>query len=142
MGPMKIRDIFTRNPEVTSPDDMICVAARKMKDSDVGMLPVCYGGRLVGCLTDRDLAIRAVAGGCDPLTTRVQDIMTPELFYCFEDDGLQEAAKIMEENQVRRVPVLNVSQRLVGIVSLGDLALRTHDQRLVEAILEHVCEPE
>src|SRR5437016_2794232 len=104
---MKIREILTKDPEVTRPDDMICVAAQKMKNADIGMLPVCHGGRLIGCVTDRDLAIRAVAGGCDPLSTKVRDIMTPELFYCFEDDSIEDAAQMMEEKQVRRLPVLN-----------------------------------
>jgi len=139
---MKIREILTKNPEVIGPDDMICTAARKMRESDVGMLPVCHGGQLMGCLTDRDLAIRAVAGARDPLSTKVREIMTPELFYCFENDSLEDAARFMEEKQVRRLPVLNHSKRLVGIVSLGDLALRTHDEHLVEEVLEHVCDPE
>jgi CBS domain-containing protein len=141
---MKIREILTNNPEVVSPEDMICVAARKMKEADVGMLPVCFGGQLIGCLMDRDLAIRAVADACDLLNTKVRQIkvrqiMTADLFYCFEDDSLEDAAKIMEERQVRRIPVLNESKRLVGIVSLGDLAIRTHNEHLVEEVLEHVC---
>ncbi len=139
---MKIRDIITKDPETTSPDENICVAARKMREADIGMLPVSCGGQLIGCLTDRDLAVRAVASGCDPLSTKVREIMTPEFFYCFDDDSLEDATKTMEEKQVRRVPVLNGSKRMVGIVSLGDLAIRTHDEHLVEEVLEHVCEPE
>jgi hypothetical protein len=106
------------------------------------MLPVCYGGQLMGCITDRDLAIRAVAGACDPLSTTVREIMTPQLFYCVDGDRVEDAARIMEEKQVRRLPVVNENKRVVGIVSLGDLAVRSHDEDLVEEVLEHVCEPE
>lgn len=137
---MKLREIVTKDPEVIGPDDMICEAGRKMKQADIGMLPVCDNGRLVGCLTDRDLAIRAVAQGSDPLSTRVREVMTPEIYYAFEDDEIEKAAKLMEEKQVRRLPVLNKTKKLVGIVSLGDFATRTHDSELVEEVLEEVCE--
>lgn len=138
---MKVRDILTKDPEVIHPDATICDAARKMKELDIGMLPVCNGDRLVGSLTDRDLTIRATAEGSDPLATKVQDVMTPEIFYCFETDDIDEAAKIMEDRQIRRLPVLNADKRLIGIVSVGDLAIRTRDERLVEEVLERVCEP-
>jgi len=137
---MKVQYVFTKRPEVIRSDASICEAARKMKRLDIGMLPVCDGKRLIGCLTDRDLAIRAVAAACDPLSTKVHTVMTPEVFYCFENDDLNKAAHIMEERQIRRLPVLDGSKRLVGILSLGDLATRTHDEHLVEEVLEHVCE--
>jgi CBS domain-containing protein len=105
------------------------------------MLPVCDGDRLVGSLTDRDLAIRAVADGADPLRTKVSEVMTSRISYCFEESDLEEAARIMEEKQIRRLPVLNDQKRLVGIISLGDLAVRSHDERLVEEVMERVCEP-
>jgi CBS domain-containing protein len=138
---MKIKDILTKDPEVIRPDAMICNAAAKMKERDIGMLPVCDGERLVGTITDRDLAIRAVAEGADPLATPVKQVMTPNLFYCFEDDDLEAAAQIMEEKQVRRLPVLNRDKRLVGIISLGDFALRSRDEHLTEEVLESVSEP-
>ena len=137
---MKIRDILTKNPEVISPRATICEAARKMKQLDIGMLPVCDGERLVGSLTDRDLVIRGIADGCDPLATKVHEVMTPRVFYCFENDELDDAAQTMEDKQIRRLPVVNREKRLVGIVSVGDLAIRTHDEHLVEEVLEHVCE--
>lgn len=137
---MKIREILTQNPEVVHPKSTICEAARKMRQLDIGMLPVCDGERLVGSLTDRDLTIRAIAEGADPLSTKVRDVMTPEVFYCFDDDDMQSAARIMEEKQIRRLPVLNRNKRLVGIISVGDLAIRTRDEHLVEEVLEHVCE--
>jgi CBS domain-containing protein len=138
---MKIKNILTKNPEVIHPDATICEAARKMKHHDIGMLPVCDGDRLVGSLTDRDLAIRAIAAGCDPFKTKVSEVMTGKIYYCFEDADLEEAGRIMEDEQVRRLPVLNSQKRLVGIISVGDLAVRTHDEHLVEEVLERVCEP-
>jgi CBS domain-containing protein len=137
---MKIRDILTKNPEVIHPDATICEAARMMKQHDIGMLPVCDGDRLVGSVTDRDLTIRAIADGADPLKTQVREVMTSKIYHCFEDDGLEEAARIMEDQQIRRLPVLNREKRLVGILSVGDLAVRTHDERLVEGVMERVCE--
>jgi CBS domain-containing protein len=138
---MKVKNILTKNPEVIRPDAMICEAARKMKEHDFGMLPVCDGERLVGAITDRDLTIRAVAEGKDPLATRVSEIMTPEICYCLEEDDIQEAAHVMEEKQIRRLVVLNRDHRLVGIISLGDLALRSEDDELAEEVLESVSQP-
>jgi CBS domain-containing protein len=137
---MKLRDIETKNPEIIRPEQTICEAAKKMKELDVGMLPVCDGHRLVGAITDRDMAIRAVAEGSDPLSTKVREVMTPEIHYCFEEDDIRDAARIMEEKQIRRLPVLNDQKRLVGIVSLGDLALRSDDEELTEEILECVSQ--
>lgn len=138
---MKVRDILTRNPEVIHPEAMICEAAQKMKAQDIGMLPVCDGERLVGSLTDRDLTIRAIAEGSDPLKTRVREVMTGKVCYCLEEDSVEKAAQIMEDRQIRRLPVLNKNKRLVGIISVGDLAVRTRDERLLEEVMEHVCEP-
>jgi len=138
---MKIRDILTKNPEVIHPDTPICEAARKMRQCHIGMLPVCDGERLIGSLTDRDLAIRAVAEGADPLQTKVRQVMTSKVYYCHEDDDLDEAARVMENHQIRRLPIINREKQLVGIISVGDLAVRTHDERLVEEVMERVCEP-
>lgn len=112
-----------------------------MKRSDIGMLPVCDGERLVGTITDRDLTIRATAEGCDPLSTRVKDVMTPSVFWCYDDQEVEEAAQLMEEKQIRRLPIVNRKKRLVGIISLGDLALRAQNEQLVEEVLECVSEP-
>ena len=138
---MKLRAILTRDPHVIRPDAMICEAAKVMKDYDVGMLPVCDGERLVGSLTDRDLAIRAVAEGADSLSTKVKEVMTSNVCWCFEDQDLEDAAKIMEEKQIRRLPIVNRGKRLVGIISLGDLALRADNEHLTEEVLECVSEP-
>jgi len=119
---MKVRDIMTKGVECVSPDDTLQVAATKMKSLDVGPTPVCGDDRVVGMLTDRDIVLRAVAEGKDPRTTKVREAMTEEVIYCFEDDDTEDAAKLMEDRQVRRVLVMSREKRLVGIVSLGDLA--------------------
>lgn len=138
---MKVNEIITHDPEVIRPETALIEAAQKMKSMDIGMLPVCDGDRLVGVITDRDIAVRGVAQGYDPKTARVQEIMTPEVIYCFDDEDVKEAAKKMEEKQVRRLPVLNREKRLVGIVSLGDLAVRTIKEKLAGEVLERVSEP-
>jgi len=104
-------------------------------------MPVCGQDRLVGILTDRDITVRAIAEGCDPKTTKVREAMTEEIFYCFEDQDVHEAAKMMEEKQIRRLLVLNRDKRLVGIVSLGDLAVQTGDRTKAGTVLEGVSEP-
>ena len=138
---MKLKDIMTEKVEVVAPDTSLDEAARKMRDLDVGVLPVCDGERLVGMLTDRDLTVRAVAEGRDPKTAPVRESMTPEIVYCFEDQEAAEAERIMAEKQIRRLPVLNRDKRLVGIVSLGDLATKTDEARAVGKTLEKVSEP-
>lgn len=138
---MKINEIITRDPEVIRPDAVLVDAAQRMNSLDVGMLPVCDGERLVGMITDRDITVRGVAQGHDPKTARVQEVMTPEVIYCFDDEDVKDVAKTMEEKQVRRLPVLNRDKRLVGIVSLGDLAVRTGKEKLAGEVLERVSEP-
>lgn len=135
-----IREIETANPEVTRPDSSLMEAARRMRELDVGALPVCEGQRLIGMVTDRDITIRGTAAGCDPRNTPVRDIMTQEVICCFEDQEVQDAARVMEERQIRRLPILDQNHRLVGMVSLGDLALRTTDGLLVAEVLERVSE--
>ena len=137
---MQLKDIMTPRVEVISPEATLQEAAQKMSQLDVGPLPVCDGEQLVGMLTDRDITVRAVAEGCDPTTTTVREAMTPDLVYCFEDQAVQEAARLMEQYQIRRLPILNRHKRLVGIVSLGDLAVSVSDQTLAGEVLEHVSE--
>ena len=122
---MLLRDVMTPHVEVIHPDATLREAAQKMKTLDVGPVPVCDGDRLQGMLTDRDITIRATAEGRDPNTTRVREVMTPDVVYCFEDQDVVEAARMMEERQIRRLVILNRDKRLVGIVSLGDLAVYT-----------------
>jgi CBS domain-containing protein len=138
---MKLRDLMTENVEVITPDTSLEQAARKMRDLDVGVLPVCDGERLLGMLSDRDLIIRATAEGRDPKSTPVRESMTPEIVYCFEDQEASEAEQLMSERQIRRLAVLNRDKQLVGIVSLGDLATKTDKTRAVGKTLEKVSEP-
>jgi CBS domain-containing protein len=138
---MQVRDVMTTGAECVRPADSLQDAARKMKDLDVGPLPVCEGDRLVGMITDRDITVRATAEALPPMLGQVQDVMTRDVVYCFEDQDVQEAARLMREHQVRRLVVLNRDKRLVGIVSLGDLAVETGDEKLAGQTLEHVSLP-
>ena len=137
---MQIRDIMTRHVETVRPEHVLQEAAGKMKDLNVGSLPVCDNRRLMGMITDRDITIRAVAEGRHPRETRVQEAMTPSVAYCYEDQDVTEAAILMEEHQIRRLPIINRQHELVGIVSLGDLAVDM-DSRTAGDVLEQVSEP-
>jgi CBS domain-containing protein len=130
-------------PEVVSvpPETTLVDAAQTMKELDVGPLPVCDGDQLLGMLTDRDIIVRAIAEARDPRTTEVREIMTPEVVCCREADDVRQAAKLMQEQQLRRLLVVNDEGRLVGIVSLGDIVLQTGDDKLAGKTLEKVSEP-
>ena len=121
---MKVSDAMTSDVRVVRPEQSICEAAQIMAECDSGVLPVTDGDRLIGVLTDRDIAIRAVAREMSPHTT-VGEIMSKEVLYCYEDEDLEHVAQNMGELQVRRLPVMDRSKRLVGIVSIGDLSLTT-----------------
>jgi len=138
---MQVKDVMTRGAQCIAPDATLQEAARQMKGLDVGPLPVCENDRLVGMLTDRDITVRAVADGKDPCKTHVRDAMTEGIAYCFEDDDVADAARLMKEKQIRRLVVLNRDKRLAGIVSLGDLAVETGDEHLAGKTLEHVSQP-
>ena len=138
---MKVSQLMTRDAECTRPDATLQEAAERMKALDVGSLPVCDNDQLVGVLTDRDITIRSISEGHDPRTDRVRSAMTGKVFYCFEDNDVADAAEVMREKQVRRLPVLNHDKRLVGIVSLGDLAVETGNEELAGHTLEGISEP-
>ena len=138
---MQLKDVMTRDVEVVHPNATLEEAAAKMDSLDVGPLPVCDGNRLVGMVTDRDITVRATAAGKDPRTTPVREVMTDNVVHCFDDDDTNEAARLMEEQQIRRLVVLDRDKRLVGIVSLGDLAVATQDDQLSGEVLERISEP-
>ncbi len=138
---MLIRDVMTRGVECVGPEDTIRTAAQKMKSLNAGSIPICDNDRLAGMLTDRDIAVRAVADGRDPTVCKVRDAMTPDVVYCFDDQSVEEAERVMKEKQIRRVLVLDRAKRLVGIVSLGDLAVRTGDREQTGEVLHEVSEP-
>jgi CBS domain-containing protein len=120
---MIISDVMTREVRIASPEDTLEGAARLMKEEDCGSLPVAENDRLVGMLTDRDITIRAVARGMPPRECKVGDVMSKEIRYVYDDESVRDVAKVMGDLHVRRLPVLDREKRLVGIVSLGDLAL-------------------
>ena len=120
---MKVSEAMTRDVCMADPEDSICDAAQLMADHDIGVLPVGESDRIVGMITDRDIAVRAVAQGCGP-DTKVRETMSKDVMYCFEDEDLEDVARNMGDIRVRRLPVLSRDKRLVGIVSIGDLAQR------------------
>jgi CBS domain-containing protein len=137
---MKVEDIMTESPTCIAPDTTVKEAARQMRDLNVGALPICSDDRLIGMVTDRDLAVKVIAEGSDPEKTTVRDAMSMGVVYCFTDDSIQMAAQKMEDRQIRRLPVLNRDKRLVGIVSLGDIATRVSGESLCGEVLERVSE--
>lgn len=136
---MLVREIMTQDVELLAPQDSIQDAARRMRDGDIGSLPVAQGDRLVGYVTDRDLVIRGLAEG-RATDARVEDVMSDRILYCFEDEDVQDVAANMAHNQVRRLPVLNRDKRLVGIIALGDIATKASDDTAEDA-LEGVSKP-
>lgn len=137
---MKVREIMTRGTEFINEGQTIEQAAVKMKESGVGDTPVVAGGEAVGMLTDRDITIRIVAMGLDPQSTYVNDAMTEEIFACKEDDDIETAARLMGDMRVRRLLVMSEGRKLVGIVSLGDLA-KSADKELVGEVLRKISLP-
>jgi CBS domain-containing protein len=136
---MLIREIMTEQVEFVTPNETLRQAALKMRDSGVGPLPVCESEAVIGMVTDRDITIRAVAEGLNPETTTVRDVMSGELICCYDDQEVEVAAHLMQSQQIRRVLVLNRDRRLVGIVSLGDLALEARSPERAGEILQEVC---
>jgi len=137
---MQVSQILTREVETIRPDMPVREAAQRMRSMDVGSLPVCDGRHLLGMVTDRDITIRITAEGRDPANTPVQEARTPDVAYVFEDQDVQEAARIMQQHQIRRLPVLSRDKQLVGIVALGDVA-QTGKDRLAGDALEKISEP-
>ena len=132
---MKVRDAMTDDVCLTGPDRSIREAAEMMADQDIGALPVGENDRLVGMITDRDIAVRAVARGLGP-DTKIREVMSPEVMYCFEDEELDDVTQNMGGVKVRRLPVLNRDKRLVGIISLSDLTRREDAKRIGRAIAD------
>jgi CBS domain-containing protein len=134
-----ISEVMTRDVTVVCPADSMQRAAQLMAEWNVGILPVCDGTRLVGMVTDRDIAVRGVAAGKAVESTRVSEVMSDKVYWLFEDQRVGEALQEMGDAQIRRIPVVNRDMQLVGIVSLGDLA--TRDQTNVQDALEEISFP-
>jgi CBS domain-containing protein len=138
---MQLRNIMTKPPQYVSPSTPIGDAASMMRNRDIGMLLVAENEKLVGTVTDRDIVIRAVAEGLDPRSAKTRDVMTKDTLYCFDDQDTTEAAQLMEERQIRRLAILDREKKLVGVVSLGDLAVRSDDEALSGEVMKHVASP-
>jgi CBS domain-containing protein len=121
---MKVSEVMSHHVTVARPGDTLQKAAKAMAEIDSGALPVGEDDRLIGMITDRDIAVRAVAEGLDPATTTVKEIMSHEVKYCFDDELVDHVADNMASQQIRRLPVVNREKRLVGIVALADIALQ------------------
>jgi CBS domain-containing protein len=131
---------MTADVTCVGPETTLQQAAQKMRDLDVGSLPVCDTERLAGMITDRDIVIRAIADGIDPEQCRVSDIMSEGVEYCYADDDLDEATERMKKKQIRRLVVLDRDKHLAGILALGDVAV-TADEEQVGQTLEEISEP-
>ena len=130
---MKVSEAMTKDVRVANPEQTLRQAARMMADLDAGVLPVGENDRLIGLITDRDIAIRGVAQGKGP-KAKVRDIMTADVKYCFDDQDIEEVTRNMADIQVRRLPVINHDKRLVGILSLGDIAVSSDGKSTSEAL--------
>jgi CBS domain-containing protein len=135
---MQLREIMTKPVEIVMPTATVLDAAMKMRTQDVGSLPVCDDQKIVGIITDRDIAIRAVADGLDPTKTKVQEVMTSQVYACPADTDVEDACQLMEEKQVRRLVVTDKDQSPIGIVSVADIALRVQEEKAGEVVKE-VC---
>ena len=138
---MLVKEIMSPHVDWVTPKQTIQEIAIKMRGEDIGCLPVGENDRLIGMITDRDIACRAVADGCDPTTTTAKEMMTEGMMFCFEDEDINVAIESMEKKQLHRLTVLNRDKRMVGMLSLGDLALHcSHDLsgEVLEAISRHI----
>jgi CBS domain-containing protein len=138
---MQLKDIITTTVETVKPDASLFDAAKIMMTNDLGWLPVTREGKVLGILTDRDIAIRGVAAGLEPRQARVEQVMSRDVFAVAIDDSIEDACNTMEEEQVRRLVVLDENENLVGVVSLADLAAQAPESESAD-VLKKVTEPD
>ena len=138
---MIVKEIMTQWVEMADISETVTDVAQKMKAHNMGALPVCQQDMIVGIITDRDIVIRAICNGWDPNKTLVSEIMTPDVICCNEEDDIIEAARLMEEKQLHRLLVISNGNTPVGMISLADFALKSHDEHLSWQLLERVSEP-
>lgn len=138
---MQVSEIMTKNVKMVGNNETVTRAAQIMKDLDLGMLPVQKNNKIIGVLTDRDIVIRTLADKLDPQRCTTSDVMTPEFFCCFEDDSLEQAVQIMENNQIHRLIICDHQNQPVGVLSTSDLAVKVHNEHLVWEVMERICEP-
>lgn len=137
---MLARDVMTTKPEFISPTATLKDAAKLMRSHDYGFIPIGEEDRLIGAVTDRDLAVRAMAEGWDPNSKTVREVMTENIQFCYESDSILKVAQIMEKAQIRRLVVLNKDKRMTGIISLGDIAVKCKNPALcneITAVVAH-----
>ncbi len=137
---MLVHECMSNYVELGRPDMTLKEVACLMRDGDYGFLPIQENDKLIGTITDRDIAIRAVASGLSPDTTKVFEVMSKKVLYCFEDQTLEEVTRNLGDNQVRRLPVLNRDKRLVGVLSLGDLAQSELAPEVFESAVSRITE--
>lgn len=121
---MKVSQLMTTHPKFITAGESVLHAAETLAKSNIGALPVEKDDRLIGMLTDRDIVVRVVAAGHDPAKTRVEEVLSPQVKYCFDDEDIDHVRQNMQELRVRRLPVLNRDKRLVGVISLEDISTR------------------
>jgi CBS domain-containing protein len=138
---MKISEMMTKNPKVIPTNATVRDAAKLMKDIDTGAIPVIDHDQVVGMITDRDIVLRSTAEGHNPNESKISDVMTNEFYFCYEDQDVKDAAKLMQDKQVRRLPIIDRNKHLVGIVSLGDLSVDVNNDKLSGKTLEDISKP-
>lgn len=134
---MLVKELMTDGAEWIGPDTCLKDSAAKMRQMNVGSLPVTERDRLIGMITDRDITCRGVAEGCDPSTTKVRDVMTKDVTYCFDDQDVADAVHLMEEKMIRRLPVLDHDQKMVGMLTVSDLS-HGASQQLTSEVMKAV----
>lgn len=139
---MKINEIMTAEVKVIKPETTLQDAAEFMRELSIGALPVCDGKKLIGMLTDRDIVVRGVADGMNMETTTAAECMTAEITFCFDDEDIEAAQGLMKDQQIRRLPVVDREKQLVGILSIGDMAIKMDDPRRVGETIQEISEPE
>ena len=137
---MLAKDVMSEEVDVINCDKTVQDAARMMADCGYGALPVEKDDKMIGMITDRDIAVRVVAKGVDPATTRVEDCMSEGIDWCYDDDDIGDLAEKMASSKHRRIPIVNHDKRLVGIVSLGDLAAAAGNSEIIQQTLERIYE--
>ncbi len=135
---MRVKEVMRPRADVINFENTIVEAAKMMAKGDYGSIPVEKGDKMIGMLTDRDIVLRVVAKGLDPASTRVEQCMSEGINYCFDDDDIAVVGQTMISKKIRRMPVVNRSKRLVGMLSIGDIANRAQNRNLSHDILSHV----
>ena len=136
----QLKDVMSHNVKVLSPDATLMDAARQMRDGDFGLMPISENDRMIGAISDRDIVVRAIAEHKGP-DTPVREVMSNSILWAYENDSVEKATKIMSENQIRRLPIVNADKRLVGIVALGDLAVEAADMKPAGEALTGISQP-